>query len=126
MKKLLPWFFVLIATTSYGKDVTLSWDASPTENVQYYVLYYETGTTFLVEGQKPPTTGVVKVVAGNVLLFEIANLPDNEEQRFGVTAVIEPDESVLSNIVTSQAITPEPLPQLDLNIHWNIIQDNNE
>jgi hypothetical protein len=114
-KKLLPWLFILIATFSYGKDVTLSWDPSPSPGVTEYTLYWD-------NQPNPPFVNSVRV--GIVLNHFIANLEDSEQHWFAVTALdADNNESVYSNIVNSPIveITPEPLPELNIKIQWNII-----
>ena len=109
-KKLLPWLFILIATVGYPKDVTLSWDASPTTSVTGYTLYWDTQPN-------PPFN--VSLDVGGILTHHVANLNDNEDYWFYVTANDGTNESVPSNIVKSPAI--QLLPELDLIIEWRIL-----
>jgi len=105
--------FIFIATISQAKDVTLSWDPSPTESVTGYTLYWDNQET-------PPFSNSVD--CGLVLTQVVANLPDNEDHWFAVTAHDGlGNESVYSNIVKSDKITPV-LPELDLDINWEFIE----
>ena len=110
----MPWLFVfLIATVGHAKDVTLNWDPSPTETVSGYTLYWD---------NQPNPPFVNSVEAGDVLNFFIANLEDSEQHWFAVTAHDDlENESVYSNIVTSLPKEPEPLPDLDLDIEWQLL-----
>ena len=102
---------LLVATAGYPKDVKLSWDPSPTEGVVSYTLYWDNQPT-------PPFSNSIE--AGNVLTFEIANLPDDEEHWFAVTASDgNGNESSYSNIVKSNKIST--LPELDLDFRWEIL-----
>ena len=101
-----------MVTAVNAKDVKLSWDPSPTSSVVSYTLYWDNQPT-------PPFKN--SVVAGNVLNFEIANLPDDEEHWFAVTASDgEGHESTYSNIVKSDKISS--LPELDLQFQWEILR----
>lgn len=117
IKKLLPFLFVLlIVSVGDAKDVTLSWDSSPTPSVTGYTLYWSTTPSIPVDNR-------VSVPCGNVLTFFIANLSDDESHWFAVTAHDgSNNESIYSNIVTSPAIS-EPLPELNLDISWQILMD---
>ena len=110
---MLPWLFILVATVAQAKNVTLSWDPSPS-NVSGYTLYWDSQPN-------PPFEN--KIEAGDILNFLVTNLENSEQHWFAVTAHDDlGNESVYSNIVTSLPIEPEPLPQLDLEFFWEVIE----
>ena len=115
----MPWLFLLIALAVpnvEAKDVTLSWDPSPSTGVTSYTLYWDT------RNEAPFR---FNVVSGDVLTFQIVNLPDEEQHWFAVTASDAlGNESAYSNIVKSDAINV--LPELDLTIDWQFIIEGNE
>ncbi len=119
LKNLVPWLFLLIAvvlpSTLEAKDVILSWDSSPTPTVVSYTLYWDNQNVVPFRNH---------VVSGDVLTFQIVNLPDDEDHYFAVTASDEVGhESVYSNIVKSDKIEAT-LPQLDITVEWQIIEGN--
>ena len=115
----MPWLFLLIALAVpnvEAKDVTLSFDPSPTPSVTSYTLYWDS---------QPTTPFNYKLKIGDVLTFQIVNLPDEEQHWFAVTASDAlGNESAYSNIVKSDAINV--LPELDLTIDWQFIIEGNE
>lgn len=104
-----------IPITAEAKNVTLSWDPSPTETVVGYTLYWSNDPLI-------PINNRVKVPVGDVLTFYVANLSDDKEHYFTVTAQDDnSNESAYSNIVYSKAIEPEPLPDLEFDIEWQLM-----
>lgn len=109
-------FVLLMVTSVQAKDVTLSWDRSPTEKVTGYKLYWATNSR-ITEFDR------TSVDCGDVLRYEITGLPDNLQHWFAATAYDNIDnESVYSNIVTSPAIS-ESLPDLELSIEWQLLME---
>ena len=97
----------------HAKEVTLSWDPSPTETVTGYILYWDNQST-------PPFKNSVD--CGLVLTQLVANLPDEDDHWFAVTAYdAAGNESIYSNIVKSDKIEAT-LPELDLDINWEFIE----
>lgn len=89
MKKLLFLTLLLIvAVPAMAKDVTLSWDASPTLEVTGYMLYYGTDSTNLEYQQD----------AGDALTMKIDDIPAGT-WYFAVTAYSTDAESGYSNMV---------------------------
>lgn len=117
-KKLLPFLLVLLIITAVdAKDVTLSWDPSPTPEVTGYTLYWSTNPLI-------PESDRISVDSGDVLTHFVANLPDDEHHWFAVTAHDDlGNESTYSNIVDSPSTS---LPDLDFFIEWNIITEGDE
>ena len=102
MKQFFLVLLVLVfASSAFAKDVTLSWDPSPTESVTGYFLYYSTSPD-----QPFPTV----IDVGDVLTHTVEGLEDMTAYYFGVAAYdIVGQESVYSNIVMSPAfLVPEP------------------
>lgn len=103
---------LLLATPAVAKDVSLQWDASPSENVTGYRICYSSLPTVLIEGQTVPTEGMIPtcIDAGGALSLLVPNLMDEAIYYFGVVAYNAADqESVLSNIVMSPGFyIPEP------------------
>ncbi len=112
---------LLISTTGFCAEVTLSWDASPTASVTGYKVYYQQNDP------TPPLNGVGAVEGtspidvGNVLTTTITGLQDNTNYYFTLTAYDASGyESSYSNIVSSgwmpQLLVPadhavnEPVP----------------
>jgi hypothetical protein len=92
------------STVSAGetKDVTLSWDASPSD-VDGYNIYYVAGSEADLEAANNPST----VNVGNVLTYTLTGLDGTVEHSFAVTAYASGNESSYSNIVLSEALTAE-------------------
>jgi hypothetical protein len=113
----MPWLFALLLVasldcqTAIAKDVTLSWDKSPTPTVTGYRVY--TSLT-------PDLSSLLlSLDAGNALTLTVQGLTDENEHYFGVKAYDDQgSESVYSNIVKSLAI----LPKLDLKFDVQIIK----
>ena len=104
-----------IPTVSEAKNVTLSWDPSPTQSVSGYTLYWSTDSSIPIQDRSA-------VDCGMVLNQVVVNLADNETHYFAVTAHDASDnESVYSNIVFSDPIEAEPLPDLNLDIEWQLL-----
>ena len=103
MKKLiLLILLILLPTITYAKDVTLSWDASPTADVTGYKVHYSTTTD-----QPFPVT----LDVGNVLTALIVDLADGEGYYFAVSAYNAVGfESSYSNVVYSPGFAPPEAP----------------
>ena len=101
--------------SSHAKDVTLSWDASPTQGVTGYRVY-----TSQQSGMTDPTV----IDAGNVLTLTIPDLEDTYDYWFCVKAYMDQNESVCSNIVKSEALPVAVLPKLDFEVDVEIIKEH--
>ena len=100
--------------SSHAKDVTLSWDASPTPTVSGYNVL----TSLHPSIADPMVTDV-----GNVLTTTLNGLGDTDEHWFCVTAYDgQGRESTCSNIVHSPAIPETVLPSLDFDVNVEILQ----
>lgn len=121
MKRLLLVLLLLVlAFPAFAKDVTLSWDASPSE-VDGYKIYYSSAPDIV--------SGEVKIItAGKVLSHQIAGLDNAGEQYFAVTGYDDTgNESEFSNIVMSPICTQPAAPNTSIesrctSIHINIGQ----
>ena len=103
MKKLLILIILLsLPLVSFAKDVTLSWDASPSEGVTGYKVHYSVNTD-------QPFPVILDV--GNVLTAQVVDLPDDTGYYFSVSAYDAAGfESVYSNIVYSPGFAPPVAP----------------
>ena len=103
MKKIFVLIALLIFSTSaFAKDVTLQWDASPTDGVTGYKVYMSSTNTM-----NNPTS----VDVGLVLTQVIANLPNEDGLYFAVTAYnAVQQESVYSNVVYSPGFSAPQAP----------------
>ena len=98
---LLVLIFMLIPVSLLAKDVTLSWDASPS-NVTGYLVYYKIKYDNLPFDGTGADQGSSPIDVGNVLTFTLTGLLDNTLYYFAVTAYdSQSNESVYSNIVHS-------------------------
>ncbi|NOQ41521.1 MAG: hypothetical protein GQ563_03350, partial [Desulfuromusa sp.] len=94
----------------WGKTVTLSWDASPSE-VSGYKIYYDAGSSTAPLDGTGATEGVSPIDVGNVLTFTVNGLPDGEDHYFAVAAYDASDnESTYSNIVNSPVVINDNNP----------------
>ena len=91
---------LILPSVVFANTAILQWDASPSPEVEGYVVYY---------GADPLNFNYIKPV-GNVLTTEIAQLPAGE-WHFTVTAFSSDAESEQSNVVSAvyEAYAP-PLP----------------
>ena len=91
---------LVISATCYAKQVTLSWDASPSAGVTGYTIHYSTDNT-----QPFPES----INVGDVLTYIIDDLSDELGYYFGVSAYNAAGmESAYSNIVLSPGfVIPE-------------------
>jgi hypothetical protein len=96
MKKwLLLIGLMLLPTLVMAKDVTLSWDASPTPSVVEYGIYM---------ADNPDMDNATKVATTDTLTVQIPELPNEEVQYFAVKAYdAKGFESVYSNVVNAPA-----------------------
>ena len=121
LRRTLPWLFVVVVLVGYtpllhAKDVTLSWDASPSQISGYIV------TVSLSEVMLNP---IQSDTVGNVLTLTIQGLEDTQEHFFGVKAYdAQGNESVFSNVVKSPAVEVPPyvLPKLDFIIDVELLK----
>ncbi|MCD6580588.1 MAG: fibronectin type III domain-containing protein [Desulfuromusa sp.] len=119
-------FLILVnsITIAFCQDITLSWDPSPSSDVEGYKVYYKQGdnhfpfdgTGAYVDG----TPAASPVDVGNVLSTTLTNLTDDTTYFFSVTAYAAAAESSYSNIVSNSWLpglviptagaTNEPIP----------------
>jgi len=92
---------LLLPTLSMAKSVKLSWDASPTETVTGYNVYYSV---------HPDVSDPNAVDVGDTLTYSVEGLDDAAVFYFAVTAYdVDSNESAFSNIVsTGMCISPPP------------------
>ncbi len=105
VKTILLIFAVLtFSVSAWGKTVTLSWDASPSE-VSGYNVHYDTTSSGSLEGEGA-TEGDSPVRVGNILTYVIHGLADDVDHYFAVTAYDESgNESTYSNTVHSPPVS---------------------
>jgi hypothetical protein len=112
---------LLVATTGFSAEVTLSWDASPTASVTGYKVYYQQNNPAPPLNGIGALEGVSPIDVGNVLTTTITGLQENTNYYFTLTAYDASGyESSYSNIVSSgwmpQLLVPadravnEPVP----------------
>lgn len=96
---LLIFAALTFSVSAWGKTVTLSWDASPSE-VSGYKIHYDTTSTAPLDGDGSP------ISVGNVLTYVINGLPDDVDHYFAVSAYdTSGNESTYSNIVHSPPVS---------------------
>ncbi len=102
---------LLFAGQALAKNVTLSWDASPS-TVSGYKIYNHTDQTQL------GNAGTIEIDAGNVLTYTVNGLPDELDHYFAVAAYDAGSESVYSNVVHSPSVVTPPVvtPPSDKNV----------
>lgn len=84
-----------------AQNINLSWDASPSDNVIGYKVYYSQSQDSLASGSGADE-GVSPVDVGDILSAPLSNLDDDAIYYFAVTAYdSDGNESTYSNIVTS-------------------------
>ena len=100
---------VLFSASAWGKTVTLSWDASPSD-VAGYKIYYDTSSSSPLDGSGADEGGA-PIDVGNVLTYTLHGLPDNSDHYFAVSAYdASGNESTYSNIVHSPVVTANNTP----------------
>ena len=109
----------------HAKDVTLSWDPSPTKAVVGYKVFVS------MDPNMSPM--LLNLDVGNVLTKSIGNLGDTDEHFFCVKAydqIYAQDNdrikhiSSCSNIVHSPKIPVAVLPKLDFEVDVEIIKEH--
>ena len=114
---LLVLILVLVAVPALAKNVTLSWDASPSADVAGYKVY--------IGGSEAPPFAVANspIDVGNVLTYTVPDLQGDQDYYFAVTAYdAAENESTYSNIVVSKALdeiapgAPENLQQVTVKV----------
>lgn len=111
MKKILLLIvFCLIPLAAVAKDVTLSWEPSPSEGVTGYNVQYSCSSDVQpfsgTEADQPSPVDV-----GDVLTATVTGLPDEAGCYFAVTAYnLVKQESVYSNVVYSPGFAPPDAP----------------
>lgn len=106
---------------AFGQDITLSWDPSPTQDINGYKVYYKQGNMNFPFDGTGANEGVSPIDVGNTLSTTLTGLSDGVTYFFTVTAYQSPDtESSYSNIVSNSWLpsliipannaTNEPVP----------------
>jgi len=89
------------ASQLLAQDVTLTWDASPSEEVTGYKVYYKPNNQTLPLNGVGANEGPSPVDAGKALSFTLTGLADKTTHYIAVTAYnAKGDESSFSNIVS--------------------------
>ncbi len=100
---LLVCLLTLIFTSpAFSQDVNLSWDASPSDNVAGYKVYYSQSDESFPFVGTGASEGDSPIDVGNSLSATISNLEDNAIYYFSVTAYdSDGNESTYSNVVNT-------------------------
>lgn len=94
--------FVNLISFAFGQDVTLSWDPSPTSDIDGYKVYYKQGNMDLPFDGIGADQGSSPVDVGDTLSTMLTGLNDGATYFFSVTAYQDPEsESTFSNIVSN-------------------------
>lgn len=102
----------LLVTSSYGLDVTLSWDPSPSAAVTGYNVYYKSGDMSLPFDGTGADQGNSPIDVGDTLSTTLTGLTDGVIYFFTVTAYDGSDnQSTYSNIVSNDWIPSLQTPQ---------------
>lgn len=99
---ILATLLLCLASPSFALDITLSWDASPSDSAAGYKVYYNKGDDTLplegtgaIEGDSP-------IDVGDNLSAKLSGLDDSAVYYFSVTAYDDSgNESTFSNIVNN-------------------------
>jgi len=78
--------FLQFSAPSYAADVTLAWDASTSENIIGYKVYYRKGRRGPPYNGKGANEGDSPVDVGNVTTYTLTSLSDTERYYFVVSA----------------------------------------
>ncbi len=114
--KILKFFLtaclIFLPATAFSLDITLSWDASPSNSVTGYYVYYQQGSSILPLSGTDADQGASPVDVGSNLSVTLTGLEDDAIYYFTVTAYDSGgNESSYSNIV-SNAPTVVSTPEL--------------
>jgi hypothetical protein len=120
IKKLLPWFFVLLLCLPVlAGTVTLSWDPSPSDIDGYDIYWYQDNESFPYEGEDSFYWNT-PIRIDNVLTYQFNDLETTVyEYLFAVKAYKGNDESVFSNVVRSELKELQTLPSVPTNFRWS-------
>ncbi|MFK5926913.1 MAG: fibronectin type III domain-containing protein [Desulfuromusa sp.] len=106
-------FLILVnlISSAFCQDITLSWDPSPTPDIDGYKVYYKQDNMNLPFDGTGATEGSSPVDVGHVLSKTLTGLTDGATYFFSVTAYQNPDtESSYSNIVSNSWLPGLLLP----------------
>lgn len=78
--------FLLLSSASYAADVTLAWDASPSENIIGYKLHYRKGRRGPPYNGTGANEGESPINVGNVTTYTLTGLSDTVRYYFVVSA----------------------------------------
>lgn len=105
LSSLSLFFIVILVTSAFGQDVTLSWDASPSPEVTGYNVYYKAGSMSFPFDGTAADQGASPVDVGNTLSTTLTGLTDGVTYYFTVTAYDSSNnQSTYSNIVSNSWI----------------------
>ncbi len=89
-------------SSAYCKDITLSWDPSPTPEVSGYMVYYKQGNSNLPFDGTDATEGASPIDVGDTLTTTLTGLDETATYYFSVTAYdYSNNQSSYSNIVSN-------------------------
>lgn len=121
---LITIFLILVNFTlpAFGREVTLQWEPSPSQDVIGYKVYYQQGSP------RPPLTGKradqgpSPIDVENSLMATISGLQETVVYYFSVTAYDSHyNESTFSNIVSTAWMPPLRNPQKEsIVVPWNV------
>ncbi len=104
---LLLYFLLVPAAICLSADVTLSWDPSPSPDVQGYYVYYKLNDPTLPFDGTGANEGSSPIDANSNLTATLTGLSDSGTYYFTITAYdTEGNESTFSNIVSSSSAVP--------------------
>ncbi len=96
---------ITLEEIKHGKTVSLSWDASPYENVMGYKIYYKTDSITHPFDGTGANEGPSPIVVGNILSTTLTGLNGNLDYYFAITAYDENgNESGFGPIIMSPKI----------------------
>ena len=90
------WIFLMLAfvAPSDTTDITLAWDASTSQEVSGYKIYYgRTSSLNMTPAQYSVTSGVEVIDVGNVLTYTMTGIDQSGTYYFVATAYVPPDNT---------------------------------
>lgn len=116
--------FVLVNLTlpAFGREITLYWEPSPSQDVYGYKVYYQQGTPQLPLNGTEADQGASPIDVENSLVATISGLEETAVYYFSVTAYDSNyNESTFSNIVSTAWMPPLRNPQKEsIVVPWNV------
>jgi len=113
---------VNLTLPAFGREITLYWEPSPSQNVYGYKVYYQQGTPQLPLNGTEADQGVSPIDVENSLMATISGLDESVVYYFSVTAYDSSyNESTFSNIVSTAWMPPLRSPQKEsIVVPWNV------